>query len=271
MKAFQFCIIVLGITLFTSCLDVVEVDLEEANPRVVFDATIKWQNGLPANEQVIEVSRTRNFFEDENVLVSGAEIQITDANNQVTQFEEIAPGTYQTDTFLPEIGQTYQLDIELEGKTYRANERIVNRTLIDSIVQGDDGGFTGGEKEVVIYFTDNPEEENYYLTRFKTDFLAFPEIDLQSDEFNNGNRMSASFADEELESGDVVEIEFYSISKAYHDFLFKLLLQTGSAGGPFQAQPETIRGNIINLNDFDDFPFGYFSLSTFEKVSVTIE
>jgi hypothetical protein len=83
--------------------------------------------------------------------------------------------------------------------------------------------------------------------------------------------LNKSVSDEDLETGDIVEIEFYSISEAYHDFLFKLLLQTGSAGGPFQAQPATVRGNIVNLDDFDDFPFGYFSLSTLEKVNVIVE
>lgn len=271
MKTIHTLLLILLVGLASSCLDVVEVDLEEATPRLVFDASIKWQNGELANPQLIEVSRTRNFFEDENIPVSGAAIQLTNANGDFVIFEETTPGRYTTQSFNPVIEQVYQLDIELEGKVYRANEQFVNRTFIDSILQGDDGGFTGGEKEVVIYFTDNPDEENFYLTRFKTDFLAFPEIDLQSDEFNNGNRMSASFADEKLKSGDVVEIEFYSISKAYHDFLFRLLLQTGSAGGPFQSQPATVRGNIVNLNDFDDFPFGYFSLSTLEKITVIIE
>ncbi|GGE44047.1 hypothetical protein GCM10010832_25100 [Psychroflexus planctonicus] len=261
----------MSLLIFTSCLDVVEVDLEEATPRVVFDASMKWENGEAANEQTIQVSRTRNFFEDEIDWVSGANIQIVDPNNTIVNFEEVEPGQYKTDAFLAEIDEEYQLEIELEGKSYQANEAFVNRTVIDTIVQGEDGGFTGGEKEVIVYFMDNVEEENYYLTRFNTDFLAFPEVDLQSDEFSNGNRMSSSFSDEDLESGDLVEIEFYSISKAYYDFLFKLLLQTGSAGGPFQAQPATVRGNIININDFDDYPFGYFSLSTFEKVSFTIE
>lgn len=230
MKIFKYVLIIIVVNLFTSCLDVVEVDLEEATPRLVFDASIKWQNGELPNEQQIQISRTRNFFDDEEIWVSDAVLQITDEDNNLFTFEETSPGQYSTSDFLAEIGKSYQLDIQLEGKSYRANESIVNRTFIDTIIQGDDGGFTGGEKEVVIYFNDNADEENYYLTRFKTDFLAFPEIDLQSDEFNNGNQMSASFSSEDLESGDVVEIEFYSISKAYHDFLFKLLLQTGSAG-----------------------------------------
>lgn len=271
MKKIKLFCALICISLTTSCLDVVEVDLEEATPRIVFDASIKWENGNAANVQIITATRTRNFFEDEIDQVSGAQIQISDPNNNIIQFEETEPGRYVTNDFTAELNEEYQLNIELEGKNYRANERFVNRTFIDSIVQGDEGGFTGDQKEVIVYFTDDANEENYYLTRFDTDFLAFPDIDIQTDEFNNGNRMSASFSSEDLESGSVVEIEFYSISKSYYDFLFRLLLQTGSAGGPFQAQPATVRGNIINLNNFDDFPFGYFSLSTFEKVSYTVE
>lgn len=271
MKTIKLLFICIGFLVFTSCLDVVEVDLEEATPRLVFDATIKWENGSAANEQSIRVSRTRNFFEDEIDVVSGAQIEVTDAGDNIILFEEVEPGRYTTDNFSAELNQEYQLNINLDGKNYQATEAFVNRTFIDTIVQGDDGGFTGGQKEIVVYFRDDPEEENYYLTRFKTDFLAFPDVDIQSDEFNNGNLMSSSFSNEDLESGDSVEIEFYSISKQYYDFLFRLLLQSGSAGGPFGAQPASVRGNIINLNNFDDFPFGYFSLSTFESVSYTVE
>ena len=271
MKAIQLVSLFLVFSLCTSCLDVVEVDLEEATPRTVIDATIKWEYPNESNKQLIQISETRNFFEDEITWISNANVEITNANSQTFIFEEIEPGQYITNNFIPELNADYQLQIQANGIQYEATERFVNPSVIDSIVQDDDGGFTGGEKEVIIYFLDNPEEENYYLARFNTEFLAFPEVDIQSDEFNNGNRMSFSFADEDLKTGDEVEIEFYSISKAYYNFLFRLLLQSGSAGGPFQAQPATVRGNIINSDNFDDFPFGYFSLSTFEKVSVTIE
>ena len=271
MKKYICITVILGLILFTSCTDVVEVDLEEATPRLVFDASIKWENGELANEQIIKVSRTRNFFEEEITWVSGANIEVLDENNNLTTFEEVEPGHYKTENFTASLEQDYQLNIAVEGKTFQANTAFVNTTSIDSISQGNEGGFSGDEKEVVIYFKDEPTEENYYLIRFNTEFLAFPSVELQSDQFNNGNSISISFSDEDLETGDIVEVEFYSISEAYHDFLFKLLLQTGSAGGPFQAQPATVRGNIVNLDDFDDFPFGYFSLSTLEKVNVIVE
>jgi hypothetical protein len=271
MRAIKFLSLLVSFTFFTSCLDVVEVDLEEATPRTVIDASIKWENNTNGNSQVIEISRTRNFFEDEIIRITDANVEVIGENNESYLFEETEPGIYTTTSFSPELNATYQLNIISNGVTYEATEQFVNPTLIDSITQNDDGGFTGGEKEVTIYFKDNPEEENYYLARFNTDFLAFPEVEIQSDEFNNGNTISFSFSDEELETGDIVDIEFYTISKSYYDFLFRLLLQSGSAGGPFQAQPATVRGNIINQDNFDNFPFGYFSLSTFEKESVTIE
>lgn len=271
MKSINVVLLLLCSGLFISCLDVVEVDLEEATPRLVVDASIKWQNGESPNQQLIQLSKTRNFYDDEVAWVSGAQVMITDEDNQQFSFQETAPGQYETSEMQATIGKNYQLSINVEGQSYSANERLVNRTLIDTIIQGEEGGFSGDEKEVVVYFFDDPEEENYYLTRFKTDFLAFPEIDLQSDEFNNGNQMSASFSSEDLASGDVVEIEFFTISKAYHDFLFKLLLQTGSAGGPFQAQPASVRGNVVNIENLENSPFGYFSISTFEKATVIAE
>ena len=38
---------------FTSCEDVINVDLETSNPKLVIDASIKWQKGTTGNEQTI--------------------------------------------------------------------------------------------------------------------------------------------------------------------------------------------------------------------------
>ena len=67
---------------------------------------------------------------------------------------------------------------------------------------------------------------------------------------------------------------FYAdfMQKQYYKFLEILLSISGNnGGGPFQAPPVTVRGNILNTTNPDDFPFGYFNLSEIDSKTYTIQ
>ena len=253
-----------------ACTDVIEVDLEEATPRIVIDAALQWERGTTGNVQEIRISRTRNFFDNEPRFLQGAFVKIEDDLDNRFDFEEVEPGLYRTEAFEPALARRYFLSIQVEDELYEASEVLTPVSNIVTIFQSDDGGFAGGNREVRVFYDDPEEEENFYLFKFFTDFLAFPDFSIQTDEFTNGNVSSVSFSDEDLEVGDVVRIQHHGISRSYYNFLFRLLSQTGAAGGPFQAQPATVRGNIINQTNASNFPFGYFSISEMVEVEVEI-
>jgi hypothetical protein len=51
-----------------------------------------------------------------------------------------------------------------------------------------------------------------------------------------------------------------------------LLSVAGNTGGsPFQSPPATVRGNIINTTNFDNYALGYFRLSETDSASYVIE
>ena len=53
--------------------------------------------------------------------------------------------------------------------------------------------------------------------------------------------------------------------------MFLLLSQTADgAGGPFSTTPATVRGNIVNKSDEDNYPFGFFRLSETDTVEYTV-
>lgn len=254
-----------------SCTDVIEVDLEEATPRIVIDAALQWERGTPGNVQEIKISRTRNFFDNEPRLVEGAFVKIEDELDNRFDFEEVAPGLYRTSTFQPALNRRYFLSVQIDDELYEASEVLTSVSTIVSVFQSDDGGFAGGNREIRVFYDDPEEEENFYLFKFFVDFLAFPDFTIVTDEFTNGNTSSVSFSDEELEVGDVVTVQHHGISRSYYNFLFRLLSQTGAAGGPFQAQPATVRGNIINQTNAANFPFGYFSLSEMVEMDIEVQ
>jgi hypothetical protein len=142
---------------------------------------------------------------------------------------------------------------------------------IDSIDQNNEGGFSGEDIELKAFYTDPEGVENYYLFKFFAPFLAFPDFSAFDDEFNDGNRIFGLFSEEDLEPGMEVTIQLHGISRDYFNFLEILLAQAGSAGGPFETQPATVRGNIKNENDSEELIFGYFGLSEVDEVTYTIQ
>lgn len=267
----RFYIYIILIFSFTACEDVVEVDLEDAEPRLVVDAAIKWEKDTEGNEQYIYLSNSRGFYDDEINNVSGAEVHIENSNGDIFQFEETEAGTYKTSTFEPEIGMEYRLEISLENKTYTATETLTPVPPIEFIVQNNEGGFFGDNIEIEILFVDPEAEENFYLFTYDDPNFAYPDFDIFDDGFTNGNQISTSYSDEDLEVGDRVNIQMLGISESYYNFLNILLDQVGSSGGPFATQPATVRGNIENASNPDELIFGYFSLSEMNEREFIIQ
>ena len=54
--------------------------------------------------------------------------------------------------------------------------------------------------------------------------------------------------------------------------MFKLLNIAGSQGGnPFVAPPATLKGNIVNLTNPDNYPLGYFCLGEIDTKTYTVQ
>jgi hypothetical protein len=50
-----------------------------------------------------------------------------------------------------------------------------------------------------------------------------------------------------------------------------LSIAGNNGGGPFQSPPATLRGNIINATNFDNYALGYFRLSETDSGNYIIE
>lgn len=256
-----------------SCEDEIDVNLETEAPRLVIDASISWFKNTIGNEQSIKLTLTAPFFDTTIPPATGAEVFITDSNNNVFQFtEDGITGIYTTTSFIPVIDGIYNLTIIYNGETYTGTETLKSVTEVDSIEQIDDGGFSGDETEIKAFYTDPANEENYYFFEFISDIPEIPDLEVYNDEFTNGNQIFAFYTEEDLEPGDLVTIRNYGISERFYEFMF-ILLQQGSedGGGPFETQPATVRGNCVNQSNADNYPLGYFRVSEASEFLYTIE
>lgn len=256
-----------------SCEDVIDVELNEADPRLVIEASINWFKNTTGNEQSIKLSLSAPFFDESTPPANGAVIEITDTNNNTFNFiEDGNTGIYRNTDFIPVIDETYTLTLNYNGDIYTATESLKSVVPIDFVEQKNDGGFSGEDIELKAFYTDPANIDNYYFFEFLTDFSVVPELDVFDDTFTDGNQIFGFYSSSDLKQGDLVTIRNYGISQQFYDFMF-VLLQQGSdqSGGPFETQPATVRGNCINVTNPNNFPFGYFRLSEVDEVIYTVE
>ncbi|WP_179349714.1 DUF4249 domain-containing protein [Winogradskyella pacifica] len=259
--------------LFSNCEDVIDVDLNTAEPKLVIEASINYFKNTTGNEQSIKLSLSAPFFDETIPPANGATIQISDTSGNIFNFiEENNTGIYNNNTFMPIIDEVYTLVINYEGETYTATETLTSVVPIDYVEQNNEGGFSGEDIELKAYYNDPLGIENYYFFEFISDIPVVPTLSVYDDTFTDGNEIFGFYTEEDLEPGDIVTIRNYGVSSQFYDFMFILLQQGGdSGGGPFETQPATIRGNCINTTNPDNFPFGYFRLSEVDELIYTVE
>ena len=92
------------------------------------------------------------------------------------------------------------------------------------------------------------------------------------DEFFQGNSFFDFYTNKKLKPNDTVDITSYGISQRYFEYMNKLITVAGSQGGsPFSTPPATVRGNIVNQTNADNFALGYFNVSETDHRLYTVQ
>ena len=264
--------ILLALFLF-SCEDVIDVELNNVAPKLVIDGSLNWFKDTPGNEQEIKLTLSAPYFEDTINPANGAEVVVTKNGSEDFIFSEInESGIYKNNTFIPEINATYDLTISYLNEVYTASETLISVVDLDYVEQNDEGGFSGEDTELKVFYTDPIDEENYYFFEFINAIPSIPTLEVYKDEFTNGNQIFGFFTEDDLEAGDIVTIRNYGISQRFYDFMFILLQQNAAdGGGPFETQPATVRGNCINTTNPNNFPLGYFRISEVSELTYILQ
>ena len=272
-------ILLYGVLFFTtilsiSCEEVVDIDLNNSEPKLVIDAIIKWQKGTSGENQTIKLSLTNDFYTNDILPANGATVTVTNSSNVVFNFVEVpTTGDYVCNNFQPVIGEIYRLEILFEGAVYTASSALFATPDIINVTQETVAGF-GGEDEIQIkyFYQDNGAEENYYLLGVKNPNKQIPEFGVVSDEFFQGNIMFGFYGSSETEPGITLDLSVQGVTKSYHNYMNKLITIAGSgSGNPFATPPATVRGNISNITNNANYPLGYFHLSEIDTVNYLVQ
>ena len=101
---------VLFISIFTaSCEDVVDIELNYSNERLVIEGQLNWIKETKQTEQFIILSKTTPYFENQRIPANNAQVEIIDQKNNIYKFEELnETGTYfPLDTIPYNLGTRY--------------------------------------------------------------------------------------------------------------------------------------------------------------------
>ncbi len=150
----------------------------------------------------------------------------------------------------------------LNGETYTATETLKSVVPITTIEQNNEGGFTGDQIEIKTYFDDPASANNYYMFKYKNSISALPKFEVSEDKFYQGNTFFDIYSNEDIASDDSIDITIFGISRRYYEYMNKIIAVAGSNGGsPFSTPPATVKGNITNTTNAQNYALGYFNVS----------
>ncbi|HEA29519.1 MAG TPA: DUF4249 domain-containing protein [Leeuwenhoekiella sp.] len=251
----------------SSCEDVIDVDLPQAEPRLVIDALIR----VPAEEDyfpvIVRLSTTAPFDAEGVPRVSGAGVSLT-GDEETYRLEDAGDGIYLGELPRKVISnETIQLDITYKDAHYASTTKMVTTVAIDNLSQGDGTLFSGDETEIIVDYTDPAPSRDYYL--FDMDFGFYL---LSEDSFYQGNPINFSYFYDNLDPGSALTIDILGVDKAFYDYMSIVISQTGQdTAGPFEAPPAEVKGNIINTTNPENYPLGYFAIAQQYSANIITE
>lgn len=255
---------------FSGCQKVINVDLNEAAPRIVIEGLINDRGGPYS----VTITRSGSYF-NQPVLpsVSGADVTITDNTGITDTLRETTPGIYVTSRTKGTPGITYNLKVISDNREYSGTSTMLSHVDIDSLklVKSEFQGinFSGNTQheinmEIHCFFKDpeDPDEKNFYRIKvFKNDSINTQSYRLYDDQYTNGRETELRVA--RAEAGATFRVELLSIDKQTYGYYRTLddLLFTNPFFGSTPANPN---------NNLSNGALGYFGAVAISSKTIII-
>ncbi|TDS12402.1 DUF4249 domain-containing protein [Sphingobacterium paludis] len=258
MKIYLYRYIIALCTLFASCEEVIDIDLNEADPRVVIEAQI---SDLGA-EQRIRVSKTVAFTESINSRpVEGAAVRITDNRGRVFEFSYEENGYYVNRSFRPVASRSYDLLVDVEGERYEASCVMPPYVEVDSVGVLEETVFGDNYYFATFKFQDPANVANYYKYDLSINNAAFRFASTFSDKFNDGLYVTHQVSDlnTDMAPGDSIVVRRYCVDRRVYEYWNEF-----QSTNPGTAAPGNPTSNISNN------ALGYFSVASVKEFGLRI-
>ena len=282
-----------------SCEDIITPELPTNDPILVVDA---WLNNLNEQQKII-LSSTQDYLDStSSPSVSGAIVQVSDDQGNVFDFIESVPGEYVWEPTilknnLGDVGSSYTLNIQYDGKEIIAQSTMNRTSTIDSInfVRGQfpegsyyaefwsreeagigdaywiksyvNGIYQNGLDDIITCIDAGASSEGAVI-----DGIPFiPPIRRGITRFetdDDGDFISP------FNEGDSLYVEIHSVTYEAFDFLNKTSIQINRPGGfgeLFAVSLSNVPTNLQVVND-NRFPVvGFFNISAVHGMGNTLD
>ncbi len=253
----------------TSCTEVLKVDLDDEQERLVIE-------GLVTNEATpfhVKLTKTLALDDHSNFpAVNNAFVTIADNLGNLDTLHLTTDGVYKTNTAIQGVpGRTYFLTVVVDGKTYVAQDLLTSVSPIDSLYviyhqKGDGLGIPDDGYYPYFNSSDPPNEKNYYLQEVTKDgapVLKSNQISVNDDRFLApvviGIRIPGRYI-----SGEKIVFRLSSLSEAGYNYLNGIALQMQNDGGFFSTPPANAPTNL------SEGALGFFRASSVSSDSLIV-
>ena len=248
----------LALLCLTACETVIDVELDETEPREVIEATLNGETGVLS----VRITTTGPYFEAGSVLpVGDATVELrNDQTAEVLQIAENSTGTFVA-TLNATPGTEYTLRVQTPENEYIARSRLpapVDIAEISSEFQEARGPQEEGYR-LEFRFQDPPGEQNFYRLVHSVNGIPQREGDdllVTEDILFDGGFARVQLFQQTFELADTVRLELWHIDAAgyeYYNSLADILVTDGNRPNSGSAAPGNPTSNWSND------ALGYFS------------
>lgn len=251
------------LTILSSCEKVIDIDLNNSDPKLVVEAIITNSNG----PHTVLLSESSDF--DSNIEFKGvpnALVIISDNRGIVDTLKMQTAGVYQTNKIIGTPGHTYFLTIIHNGQQYTAKSSMPQLVKMDTLLISEFELL--GQKQVVLNpsISDPIDTKNYYRFKLIQNGIPSQQLLAGNDQYfngisrefniNPGGRMAG-----EVKKGDVFQLELMCIDEEAYNY-FSTLELTLDQNSATPANPKSnIQGGCL----------GYFSAHSTSTRTVVYE
>jgi len=233
----------LALLALTSCTEVIDIPLEDADRQVVVQASLY---NVPGFSQVA-LNKSGSFYEPgEYPALSGAAVTISDKDGNTHLLTEDRDGVYSLANLLGIEGQTYQLEIEYEGETFTSTSVMQKPVQIDSITYdvAEETPFREAGWMMQVHFTSEKPTETFLKFRLVVNDTILNQLFLYDGSQPRGSEGQYPFLTASVQSGDKVQLITEALDKEAFAYFDQLAELTGDAFGPPSAAPANPQSNV---------------------------
>jgi hypothetical protein len=257
------CFLSISILLLSSCEDVIQLDLESTESRIVIEASLNASN----QTATVFISKTNDFYDNaEPERVSGATITLQGETGDTYAFSEASPGTYVAENVIASPGETFSLAVDVEDMVYEATTTVPSAANLKEITQSDfPAGPFGDEGAILLsaIWDDPAGIENFYRVRsYVDDIFQADTYTVLDDNIRGDGEEITTPIQKGFDENTSVTLELLSTDEAYYDYFFQVASLSGEGGN--STTPYNPKGNFSNN------ALGYFGIFYSSTLSIAL-